>query len=604
MRFFLLVISCLLFSTLHSQSLQDAPKDFDLQPTDVIHWEALGAESSPGKVIVNLRLTTEQNFSIYVKHMKFAGPAGWELTKMVPPTPSQIVDPLEGTPVEVYSGGAFILEFTSFGDFSDREFPLAVTYLGCTERICLFPFTETINIQVFPGSANTLPEITEIAAPPPEQPALAAPPPKFSEILDSGTDSSQKLFDGQMPFGLLLLILFVGGLATNLTPCVLPMIPITVRVLSSTGKSGAFASFLYMLGIVISYTILGVGVALTGGLFGSFMANPVLNIAFALIFFVLAIGMLGFVNFARLQSVGMKISDVKTSKIPLNIFMMGAGAGLVAAPCTGPILGALMTFTAHNPELSRASLQFLVYSFGFALPYLFLGMASHKVSRITLSPAVTLWVKWLFAAIMFGLSFYYLRIPFYESLQALNGSWYLIATWCLVAGIATLFAVVALPKLKSHRWFQVVPTLVLGLGIFAGAQWASGKDISHEGLIPWIKDLDAGLAAAQEQNKPILIDGWAEWCEACKKMDASTFVDPDVVSEISANWIAIKLDLTEFNEANQQLAAKYELLGLPTLILLPPSGDMTQATKISGWANAPDVLSKTKAFKQQHHFGE
>src|SRR5690606_35442186 len=135
------------------------------------------------------------------------------------------------------------------------------------------------------------------------------------------------------PFGLLLGIVLLGGLLSNLTPCVYPMIPITLRLLGRQGSSPYLSASFYALGIVISYSTLGLIASLSGGMFGAMMATKTFNIIFAVLMFVLGITMLGFGDFSKIQMLGNRLGSGAPSL--RNTFLMGTGAGLVAAPCTG-----------------------------------------------------------------------------------------------------------------------------------------------------------------------------------------------------------------------------------------------------------------------------
>ncbi|MGE0174854.1 MAG: cytochrome c biogenesis protein CcdA [Oligoflexales bacterium] len=574
--------------------MDKSAENLDIKPTDVIHWETMDASKNGNTVTVPLRLRTEGGFSLYEHHVKFAGPPGWELEKKETPATRSIVDPIDQVPVNVYDGGEFVLTFSSLEPLAKDKFELSITYLGCTERICLFPFTEKFELPVFQDAGLTSTPKTATTTPAPSE----HPSSPVESLLGktSERDRADLVASGQLPFMLLLLVLFLGGLATNLTPCVLPMIPITVRIISSE-KNPVLGSGMYVLGIVASYTTLGLVVAFTGGMFGSFMASPILNAIFAVIFAVLALGMLGFGNLSGLQNLGLKISDVKTSRGPLSTFMIGLGAGLVAAPCTGPILGGLITFTAKSADVKQATLQFFIYSLGFALPYQFLGMASNKVSKVKVSSAVSLWVKWVFAAVMVALSFYYFRIPLYEVVKKMNGSWKVSSMIAVAAGLGIFLLSYAQPSLRHNKTFQLIPTAILGFGLFAGSQWLSGRDAITSQPITWLHSIDEGMEVARQTRKPIFVDGWAEWCEACKKMDVTTFVDPEVTSLITSGWVPVKLDFTQLDEANMALGQKYDLLGLPTVVLLPPDGDITKMTKITGQVNAAALLQHMQKFQ-------
>lgn len=581
----------------------------DLHPTDVILWEAVGAtQEADGSISVGMRLQTKQGFSIYKKNAKFAGPTGFELQSMEAPPTKRIIDPLEGDEVDVYDGGDFILKFMGLEPFRGKKFPVSITFLGCTTRICLFPYTQTFDLELSGAPSDDLgsslaSEERSFTDPSPTEGAssslaaqkereLAAQQSAGSD--DIQQDFAEKLARGELTFMLLFVVLFLGGMATNLTPCVFPMIPITVRILSSQGHKPLLSSSIYALGIVASYSLLGIIVSWTGGLFGALLASTTFNLVFAFLFFALAFSMLGFVNLTKLQELGSRLGTHSHSN--WNTFLMGAGAGLVAAPCTGPILGALLAFSAKNPN-SQVAWQFFVYSAGFALPYVFLGMSSQKLAKMRVPATVQNGVKLAFAAIMFALAFYYLRVPFYGVLKSLAPYWQSIAIGAFVVGsVLAWFTVTA--QHSTKKIMQVTATLILGVWLFASTQWltaSTGADIP----LTTHKTVEEGLAVAKVNQRPILIDGWAEWCEACKRMDATTFADASVREALKAGWNVVKLDFTEMTTENEELTERFGMQGLPTLVLLPPDGDLGKMKKIVGYASAQKLLQEMEAFKGQ-----
>ncbi len=568
---------------------QEAPPKLDLKPTDVIHWESVGATiDSKGVITINLRLRTEQNFTLYQDKVKFAGPAGYQVTAAQTPPTKSIIDPIEGHEVAVYAGGDFVVTATGLEPWGKSQFPLSITYLGCTERICLFPYTEQLDLALSKGEASSE---SEILRPAPQDDG-ATPQDGATQVSgrakgDIEQTYAEKIKQNELSWGWLLVVLFLGGLATNLTPCVFPMIPITLRLLGRQGASPFLNSSLYAAGIIVTYSLLGLVAAATGGLFGSLLASTTFNVIFATLFVLFGLSMLGFGDLSVLQRVGSRIGSGGNG--PGQTFLMGAGAGLVAAPCTGPILGSLLAVTTQMP-LSKAFLLFFVYAVGFGFPYIFLGLSAARVTRIRLSHYWQLAVKLVFASAMFGLALYYLRIPAHQWLQGMHGQWRTTALLTLGVGVAATLAVLFRPGWDFKKTLHIIPTLLLGIGLFAGTQWLTGGDRQSAIVLHWHKTETEGLATAQTAQKPILIDGWAEWCEACKKMDATTFQDATIRQKLLDEWVLIKLDLTDLNDANEKLAEKYGLQGLPTLVLLPPDGDLTRLHKITGYVSAEHLL--------------
>jgi thiol:disulfide interchange protein DsbD len=581
--------SCLVWLALGSGPAGAAPplelgdgKAKDIRPADVISWVGFQAtEDAQGKVAVTLRMTAKLDWQVYARNLKLGGPSGFELAATEPPPSARIHDPISGEEVDVYRGGEFTLTFAGAPRWTAAAFPVTVTYVGCTNVICLFPYTQEVAVAFTPYTPPLL---------------GAAPPP--AEEDDLQTRLARLFSAGGLSFGMLLAIVFAGGLLSNLTPCVAPMVPITLRLLAKQGKSPFVSASAYACGIVVTYSLLGLAAALSGGLFGSLLASKAFNLAFAAMMIGLGVTMLGFGDLSKLQMLGNRLGAGRPSLF--NTFLMGTGAGLVAAPCTGPILAALLAYAAkNNAGVGPSTALLAVYSVGFALPYVLLGGAAAKVSGVKVSPRVQVAVKLTFAAVMFGLGLYYLRIPLYSTIEALKGQWWAVATWAGLAGVALTVAWTFIPALQAQKAAQILPTLVLGLGLFGASQWATGGDAGGHAALTVLHDEAQALQAAQAAGKPLLVDMWAEWCEACKKMDVTTFADPRVATTLAKDWIVLKLDLTESNAANDALQARYQVQSLPTLVLVPPSGKLTAKQAITGYVTAPTLINTLRQFALQ-----
>jgi thiol:disulfide interchange protein DsbD len=307
--------------------------------------------------------------------------------------------------------------------------------------------------------------------------------------------------------------------------------------------------------------------------------------------------MLGFGDLSALQNIGSRIGSGQPSA--KNTLLMGAGAGLVAAPCTGPVLGALLTYSAGRAAPLEGIALMTMYSFGFALPYVFLGRAANSVTRIKVSPIVQITTKLFFAAIMFALCFYYFRIPFYEVVKAAKAHWTILAWIFGITGLSGIVTCVLVPRLQNAKMVMVLPCILFGFAIFSSWQALTTVVESKETKLAWHQDIEGAVVAAKLSGKNILIDNWAEWCEACKKMDVTTFMDADVRATLGKDWEIVKLDLTEGTEADDQHLAAYEITGLPTLVLLPPTGDIHQRENIVGYVTGSELLQRLKAFKDR-----
>jgi thiol:disulfide interchange protein len=191
---------------------------------------------------------------------------------------------------------------------------------------------------------------------------------------------------------------------------------------------------------------------------------------------------------------------------------------------------------------------------------------------------------------MFALSLYFLRIPLYGLFTQLKPLYSMIGWVGVTIGVVLSAVIIVNESLHHKKALFLAPTLALGLGVFFGIQALTRSVESVSGSIVWLHNEQEAFAAANKSNKPILVDAWAEWCEACKKMDVTTFVDPSVVKEISDNWIALKFDLTEATDVNTEIQERYELPGLPTLTLLPPNANLKSKIAVSGYSSAEKLL--------------
>ena len=560
----------------------------DLKPTDVIIWDvSTGVQYSDGYISVPLQLKTKQNFSIYTDKLNFLPPAGTKIHSVNFPNSSTLLDPVTKKMVDVYSGGYFEIILKLEKKAVKNEIDIAISYLGCTSKICLFPFTETKSIGIFAKNEAYQYNSNDDAK-------------LTSDAITSNTEQdiqevlAKRLSKADLPLYLIAIICFFGGILTNLTPCVYPMIPITIKVLSRQGSSPVLSSSAYSLGILLTYTAMGIFAVLTGSLFGSIMASKSFNLIIGLIMLLMAISMLGFGNFTALQNLGNKIGAGKASL--KNAFLMGTGAGLVASPCTGPVLATLLSYSATQSNQITGILLLSIYSLGFALPYIILGSTAATITKVKLSPKLQVMTKLIFSSVIFALALYYFRIPFYDLLNSLNPDYNTIATSMITLGLIMIFVMAVAERMYSQKFYLVGPMIALGLGLFAFSQ-TSNLTTSTE-KIAWIKSEKTALSIAAEKNLPVMIDAWAEWCVACKKMDVTTFVDPEVVSIISERKIIpLKLDLTEINDETDKLQKKYNIVGLPTVILLEKGGDLSSMKILSGLQTPATLIPALKKLK-------
>lgn len=571
------------YTTLISMVLAMLAFDEPPNPADVVSWQSAGAQVEGGNTRVLLRLTTSDGFSLYRTKITFKPPFGLTLLTTQEPPAQEITDPLTGEQVKTFFGGEFELLFQ--GTPQGETFPFAITYIGCTDKICLFPYTETLQINVYRSDTAALANVLA-------SPAIKAVP-EANDTPSANVEQTLLNFAGQSKRSLLwlMLIALLGGLLTNFTPCVLPMIPITLKTLARQHTTPRLSALIYGGGIISSYSALGIVAALGGGMLGGILGNLWFTIAFSVLMFVFGLTMLGWGNFAFLQQLGTRLGQGKASLS--NTFALGLGAGMVAAPCTGPILGALLTWSATQLIGFEAFLLFFIYSCGFALPYIGGGSLVTKITKVKLAPRLQLCTKLLMAAMMFALFFYYLRIPFYKLLQNFSSMWFPLSATLLGMGI--LLSALLTWRKHTGRWYSLPCALLLGLGLFAFSQGATTT--TRPTLVTWLTSELTAVQQAQAQQRPLLIDGWAEWCERCKQMDAFTWTDPTLSRWLQDNdWLLLKLDFTLTSAETETLRQKYNILSLPSIVLLPADHDASQRVILNGYLDAPALLAQLKRF--------
>jgi thioredoxin:protein disulfide reductase len=562
----------------------------DIRPQDVIQFKSIGAVlSSDGTLVdLDLALTTKNNFTVYQERLSLTSPQGFAVVAMTPPISKIIQDPITGKDTAVFEKGLFKVKLQGLNPLETNSLEVHIRFTGCTQVICLFPYTQILKVSPIRSSEISVGQQSLTTA------SLNPSPQANSNRLSADSSSSlgltayinkyvvNSLAGPQTPFLVILLLVFAGGLLSNLTPCVYPMIPITMRILGNTGRP-LWYSFCYGSGIVATYTSLGVFAGLTGSMFGKFMQSPVVNLSFGLLMAILALGMLGYGNLAALQNIGNRIGTGKTSA--KSTFLMGMGAGLVAAPCTGPIMIALLSYATKTQDLMQSVAIFLIYSSGFALPYVFLGASTAKLTQRRVNFRIQILVKILFAAIMFGLASYYFRIPLYQQLKVFDSHWNDIAP--ITGGIGLLITCYILfkPALSTSKRALTIPALFLGISVFGAYKTVS----SSATKLTWHKSEAKAFELAKNMNKPVFVDGWAEWCIACIEMDKTTFLNPKVVTELTDNWILLKLDLTESTDENDELIEKYQFQGLPSFALIDFQ-DQRQLTKVLAGKKSADEL--------------
>ncbi len=469
------------------------------------------------------------------------------------------------TPLSVYEGKVvFWLEAEAVPDLRPGEITLGGTfrYQACNDMTCLIPTEESfeITVPVVSKGAPVNPiNADKFIADAGEIGALAGE-------RASGENEISKLVAGQ-GLMLALVFIFVGGLALNLTPCVYPIIPITLSffVSQSSGKlrKSVSLALLYVIGMAITYSALGVTAAMTGGLLGSSLQNPVVLIAIAGIFVIFAASMFGAFEI-RVPSFLNRVAG-GSRQGHFGALLMGLTVGIVAAPCIGPFVISLLTYVAAQGDPLMGFLMFFVLSLGLGLPYFVLGSFSGSIEHLPRSGEWMIWIKKIFGVIMIAVAIYFLNslLPNLAYIGALTAT-------LIIGGFFIGFRD---RSRASFQWFRNLKYATGSIFILVGSwnvfsAWAE----ANAPQLDWQAFAEERVIDAQTDGKPVLIDFYADWCIPCKQIDKKLFRAPVVIAG-AKNFVALKADLTaETSPEIKKLRQKYRVHGVPTVILLDKAG--------------------------------
>jgi thiol:disulfide interchange protein DsbD len=466
-------------------------------------------------------------------------------------------------PLSVYEG-SFTIEIPLELEGAAPTISGRVDFQACNDTTCLAPASVAFRMA---GAAA-------IGVPPGAEDALAAVP--LSEApKDGGTPAagaSKDFGDMLERRGLLLVLLsiFAGGLALNLTPCVYPVIPLTVGYFgrqSSGSKGRLFAlAAIYVLGMATMYSILGVVAALSGRLFGSMLQNPWVLTAIAAALVAMALSMFG-VWEIRMPTALMNRAGARAGAA--GAYGMGLFVGVVAAPCIGGFIVGLLAFVAARQDPFLGFLFFFVLSLGLGLPYLFLAAYSGRLARLPRAGEWMEGVKKIFGWILLAMAAYFLRSVVPPPL----GKW-------LLPLVLVIGAVAILVTRLGLRWPIKAGAAVVLIAI---AIFFVPREL--KGWQPYAEEVVGA-------GRPAVIDFSAEWCLPCLELEKKTFSDPRVAEALSRRAL-LKADMTKIGSPEAvALAERFGILGVPTVIFLDGSGKERQDLRLVGFENAERFLER------------
>ena len=461
---------------------------------------------------------------------------------------------------------------------------LKISYQGCTEGLCYPPTDKLIPVQPLTTTSDAAGQ----AGP---ADAIKAPASSQQDRLAAAL--------GSQGFWLSIAAFFALGLGLAFTPCVFPMYPILTGIIAGAGqhlstRRAFLLSFVYVQGMAVTYTLLGLVVASAGLKFQAALQHPYVLIGLSIMFVLLALSMFGLYTLQLPSSLQTRLSGLSNRQqggSVVGVAIMGMISGLVCSPCTtAPLSGALI-YVAQSGDLWLGGAALYALSLGMGLPLLLLGTSGGK-----LLPKAGAWmdvIKQLFGFALLAVPILLLSRLLSEQIATL-----LWLGWALVL-CAYLYhhnqhRAHSLGKsLGGFVLLLVMMTLVVvGKDLLLpepGVKASTGIQAPQFIRIKTLDDLKTRLEAAR--GKPVLLDLYADWCVACKEFEHKTFSDPEVQSRF-ADMVLLQADVTANDDADVALLNGLNVLGLPTLIFFDRDGNEVSGQRVTGFMGPAEFLGQ------------
>lgn len=450
---------------------------------------------------------------------------------------------------------------------------VSVTYQGCAEAgFCYPPETRVVPLSAIAASAN-------------DANVSSAPSPSGERAGVRGADSAAP---ASLPFSALWA--FLIGIGIAFTPCVLPMYPLISGIVLggkqrlSTARALLLA-FVYVQGMALTYTALGLVVAAAGLQFQAALQHPYVLIGLSALFILLAASMFGLFTLQMPSSLQTRLalmSNRQQGGSAGGVFAMGALAGLICSPCTTAPLSAILLYIAQSGNMWLGGGTLYLYALGMGLPLILITVFGNR-----LLPKSGPWME----SVKTAFGFVILALPVFLLERVLGDIWGL-RLWSLL-GVA-FFGWAFITSLGAKKsWLRVLQILLLGAALVAARplqDWAFGSPASVQSVphlsfnkVVNVEQLDAALAGAK--GKPVMLDLYADWCVACKEFEKYTFSDPQVQKALSGA-VLLQADVTANNADDKALLKHLQVLGLPTILFFDANGVEQPADRVTGFMDA------------------
>ena len=457
-----------------------------------------------------------------------------------------------------------------------------IAYQGCTEGFCYPPEVKEIKVADLPIAQVANTEKTSE-----NSTALSAQPKAEQDRL------AESLFNSKYAvFGFFLL-----GLGLAFTPCVLPMLPLLSAIVIGQNQRPnmwrAFAlSFVYVQGMALTYTLLGLIVAAIGLPFQVALQHPYVMIGLSIIFVLLALSMFGVFTLQLPSSLQTKLSllsqQQKAGALG-GVFLMGMIAGLVASPCTSAPLSGALLYVAQSGDLFTGAITLYLLALGMGVPLILITLFGNKIL-----PKSGMWmetVKKLFGFVM-------LALPVFLISRILPDEW-TPRLWAMLGTAFFIWFAFQMPKNGTGWVFRILFLVAAMISVKPLQTWVWGetstpsavenKVVSHVEFKKVKSEAELQQALSENNKSLVMLDLYADWCVACKEFEKETFSDPSV-QKAFGDMLLLQVDMTKNSEENRALMTKYKVLGLPTILFFNRDGKEIEGSRVNGFMPPVEFL--------------
>ena len=457
-----------------------------------------------------------------------------------------------------------------------------IAYQGCTSGFCYPPEVKEIKVADLPVAQIANTEKTSE-----KSTALSAQPKAEQDRL------AESLFNSKYAvFGFFLL-----GLGLAFTPCVLPMLPLLSAIVIGQNQRPnmwrAFAlSFVYVQGMALTYTLLGLIVAAIGLPFQVALQHPYVMIGLSIIFVLLALSMFGVFTLQLPSSLQTKLSLLSQQQKAGafgGVFLMGMIAGLVASPCTSAPLSGALLYVAQSGDLFTGAITLYLLALGMGVPLILITLFGNKIL-----PKSGMWmetVKKLFGFVM-------LALPVFLISRILPDEW-TPRLWAMLGTAFFIWFAFQMPKNGTGWLFRILFLVAAMISVKPLQAWVWGESsaqsaienklVSHVEFKQVKSEAELQQALAGNNKSLVMLDLYADWCVACKEFEKETFSDPRVQKNFG-DMLLLQVDMTKNSEENRALMTKYKVLGLPTILFFNQDGKEIEGSRVNGFMPPVEFL--------------